>query len=135
MTGKKNGNKLASTSKNEHDTITEIVKTVLTESDVVQQTFESEKCLGRNLQNKNLNTILEELKSDKNFLDLIASRVSDYILNNETFKQIICDSLSIELKDEIQQLKKEISTIEKQNSIFQYSSRNCSYEKRFGQIP
>ena len=36
MTGKKNGNKLASTLKNEHDTITEIVKTVLTESDVLK---------------------------------------------------------------------------------------------------
>ena len=36
MSGKKNGNKLASTSKNEHGTITEIVKTVLTESDVLQ---------------------------------------------------------------------------------------------------
>ena len=58
MTGKKNGNKLASTSKNEHDTITEIVKTVLTESDVLQQTIESEKFLERNPQNKNLNTIL-----------------------------------------------------------------------------
>ena len=128
MTGKKNGNKLASTSKNEHDTITEIVKTVLTESDVLQQTIESEKFLERNL-----NTILDELKSDTKFLDSIASRVSDYILNNETFKQIICDSLSIEMKDEIQQLKKEISTIEKQNddleiqieSQQQYSRRNC----------
>ena len=133
MTGKKNGNKLASTLKNEHDTITEIVKTVLTESDVLQQTIESEKFLERNPQNKNLNTILGELKSDTKFLDSIASRVSDYILNNETFKQIICDSLSIEMKDEIQQLKKEISTIEKQNddleiqieSQQQYSRRNC----------
>ena len=133
MTGKKNGNKLASTSKNEHDTITEIVKTVLPESDILLQTIESETFLERNPQNKNLNTILDELKSDTKFLDSIASRVSDYILNNETFKQIICDSLSIEIKDEIQQLKKEISTIEKQNddleiqieSQQQYSQRNC----------
>ena len=86
MTEKKNGNKLESISINEHDTITEIVKTVLTEPNVLQQTIESEKFLKRNPQNKNLNTILDELKSDTDFLDLIASRVSDYILNNETFK-------------------------------------------------
>jgi len=77
--------------------------------------------------------LMQNLKSDNEWLERLASKVSQYILNNESFQQIVCDSLSLQFQDDIDELKNEISDLKKNNNHLevlleeqeQYSRRNC----------
>ena len=134
MTGKKyNGQKSTSTSttQKEHETITEVVKSILTETNILQETVKTkcqqEKCLQES------ETLLQNFKTDADLLDFLAFKVSEHILNNENFKQIVCNSLSLEVHDELDKMKRKIETINKKNENLenlleaqeQYSRRNC----------
>jgi len=71
--------------------------------------------------------------TDISWLEKVASKVSEYIMNNEEFRQIVCDTLSLELIDEVNQLKNDpkvlASKYETLENAFdeqeQYSSHNC----------
>ena len=134
MTGKKyNGQKSTptSTTQKEHETIAEVVKSILTETNILQEIVKTkcqqEKCLQES------KTLLQNFKTDADLLDSLAFKVSEHILNNENFKQIVCDSLSLEVHDELDKMKRKIETINKKNENLenlleaqeQYSRRNC----------
>ena len=133
MTGKKyNGQKSTPTSTTQkHETITEVVKSILTETNILQEIVKTkcqqEKCLQES------KTLLQNFKTDADLLDSLAFKVSEHILNNENFKQIVCDSLSLEVHDELDKMKRKIETINKKNENLenlleaqeQYSRRNC----------
>jgi len=48
-----------------------------------------------------------QLKDDTKFMEALSDEVCQKILNNEMFKQVVCDSISFELKEEIDNLKNE----------------------------
>ena len=134
MTGKKyNGQKSTptSTTQKEHETITEVVKSILTKTNILQETVKTkcqqEKCLQES------ETLLQNFKTDADLLDSLAFKVSEHILSNENFKQIVCNSLSLEVHDELDKMKRKIETINKKNKNLenlleaqeQYSRKNC----------
>jgi len=94
------------------------------------------KNLGSNLINSGNNDtsyLVQQLKNDPEFIVILSSKITEAIMSNETFKQIICDAVTLELREEVTNLKKQIqfseykienleSNIENQA---QYSRRNC----------
>ena len=70
--------------------------------------------------------VIKQLKEDYCFFDSISEKICEKILNNETFKQIICDSISFELKDKIELVEKEKEELKCElEELQQYSRRNC----------
>ena len=68
------------------------------------------------------------LKTDADLLDSLAFKVSEHILNKENFKQIVCDSLSLEVHDELDKMKINKKNENLENLLEaqeQYSRRNC----------
>ena len=77
--------------------------------------------------------LLQQVKDDSEFIDLIATKISEIIMSNNIFKQIICDAVSLDLQEKMAKLKDEIwlqnekiKTLEVglENQA-QYSRRNC----------
>ena len=51
--------------------------------------------------------VMKQLKEDYCFIDSISEKICEKVLNNETFKQIICDLTSFERKDKLELVEKE----------------------------
>ena len=60
-------------------------------------------------------TLLQKFKTDADLLDSLAFKVSEHILNNDYFKQILYNSLSLEVHYKLDKMKREIKTINKKN--------------------
>ena len=41
--------------------------------------------------------LLQQVKDDSEFIDLIATKISEIIMSNNIFKQIICDAVSLDV--------------------------------------
>ena len=52
--------------------------------------------------------LLQQVKDDSEFIDLIATEISEIIMFNNIFKQIICDAVSLDLQEKVAKLKDEI---------------------------
>ena len=136
MTGKKsNSQKSASTSNlhKDHEAIAQVVKSILTETNILQDTVNIQQQQKEISCDESAGKLLHDFKSNEQLLDSLVFKVSEYILNNESFKQIVCDSLSLELNNKLGKMEKEIDSINKKNekleilleSQEQYSRRNC----------
>ena len=76
---------------------------------------------------------MQQVKDDSEFIGLIATKISEIIMSNNTFKQIICDAVSLDLQEKITKLKdkiwlqnEKIKTLEESfENQAQYSRRNC----------
>jgi len=74
-----------------------------------------------------------QLKNDLDFINNVSTRLCEQVINNETFRQIIFDTLSLEFKINLSQTEKEAENWEKENKLLQmqvesqeqYSRRNC----------
>lgn len=110
------------------EAIAKVVKSILIESDVIQESLSNK--IPAPVKNSDL---LNDLKLDTAFITEVSDKVSSIIMNNDTFRQIVCDSLSLEVNENMQKLEKEIedekvktSTLESQlEELAQYSRRNC----------
>jgi len=49
--------------------------------------------------------LLENLKSDTVWLRKVTSEIIEYVMYNEEIRQILCDALPLEVKDEVNKLK------------------------------
>ena len=110
MTVKKSVNKSTSSKQaNEHEAVTDIVKSILVDIDILQKTMISLKFLEKCSLNQLFDCpmIVKNLKSDVEFLEIIASKVSESILNNDSFRQIVCNSLVFKFKNKNLQPKME----------------------------
>ena len=122
---KKSVNKSTSSKQaNEHEAVTDIVKSILVDTDILQKTMISLKFLEKCSLNQLFDCpmIMKNFKSDIEFLKIIASKVSESILNNDSFRQIVCNSLVVKFKNKTLQLKKENCNLTSQlNNLQQYS--------------
>ena len=77
------------------------------------------------------NVHVEKLVTNSRFVETVTNRICEIILNNDKFKQTICDSISLDLMDDINVLKlKDSKKIITESQIRlehqkQYSRRNC----------
>ena len=124
---------------NKEHVIKDVVKSVLAESDILEESVSSKAMMISETKPRpsklSLDTtnLLQTLKSDDKWLELVSSKVSEVILNNEAFRQIACDSLSLEFQNEFDGLKNEISLLKQKNDNLEfmldeqehYSRRNC----------
>ena len=46
------------------------------------------------------------MKNDSEFISIIVSKISQIIMSNDTFKQIICDAVILEVKEKITELER-----------------------------
>ena len=77
--------------------------------------------------------LLQQMKNDSECISIIVSKISQIIMSNDAFKQIICDAVALELKKKITELEKEIqhsqTKVETLKSVMekqaQYLRRNC----------
>ena len=78
MTGKKSVNNKSTSSKqaNKHEAVTDIVKSILVDTDILQETMISLKFLEKCSLNQLFDClmIMKNLKSDIEFLEIIASK-------------------------------------------------------------
>ena len=106
--------------------VTDVVKTVLTESAMLHQslieagdledysgslgggclTARAAACIGGSTAKSQ--RLLEQLEYDDKLLNIISNKLSNAIMNNETLKQIVCDAVSLEVKEKIESLENEI---------------------------
>ena len=52
--------------------------------------------------------LLQQVKDDSEFIGLIATKIIEIIMSNNIFKQIICDTVSLDLQEKMAKLKDEI---------------------------
>jgi len=106
-----------------------VVKTVISDSNILEEILLKKQV--SNVQTKTGPASLLQTepicqqKDDTKFIEALSNEVCQKILNNETFKQVVCDSISYELKEEINNLKNEKINLE--NLIEEqelYSRRN-----------
>ena len=77
--------------------------------------------------------LLQQVKDDSEFIGLIATKISEIIMSNNTFEQIICDDVSLDLQERMTKLQDKISlqnekikTLEVSlENQAQHSRRNC----------
>ena len=139
MTGKKNPrNSTAAADKNiksdisqnldiNTETIRAVIKSVINDTNIIQESmFESMsqappgKFMTVNEQ------VIKQLKEDYCFIDSISEKICEKVLNNETFKQTTCDSISFELKNKLELVEKEKKELKCElEELQQYSRRNC----------
>ena len=96
----------------ESNSIKAVVKSVLTGSDILQESLNEKANKGSmselsffHSQPSNQFNIIDQLKEDHAFIDAVSTKVCEKVLNNETFKQIICDSISFDLTEKIKNLE------------------------------
>ena len=134
MTGKSKSNNKP-THDQDNGTLKNIVKSILSESNIIEETLKQKKMVKEPLhdQSVDLESLHETLANDPTFLEIIALKVSELILNNEEFRQIACDSIKLEMNVDIDYLKNQTKELETKNSKLeimieeqqQYSRRNC----------
>ena len=77
--------------------------------------------------------MLEQLEYDEKLLNIISNKLSNAIMNNETFKQIVCDAVLLEVKEKVESLENNIQLSKSRNELLetklekqsQCSRRNC----------
>ena len=74
--------------------IKDVVKNVLADSNILEELIPS--CSTSSSITSLLPTLLQNLKSDKKWLELVSSKVCEYIIRNKSFCQTVCDSLSLQ---------------------------------------
>ena len=85
------------------------------------------------LHSRLLQKFLDKMKTDLGFVASISEKVSQIIKNNDDFRQVRCNSVSLEMKGHIKQLKNFVKELQHQNQNLenrieeqaQYSRRNC----------
>ena len=94
------------------NSIKAVVKSVLTGSDILQESLNEKANKGSmselsffHSQPSNQFNIIDQLKEDHAFIDAVSTKVCEKVLNNETFKQVICDSISFDLTEKIKNLE------------------------------
>ena len=136
MPGKKNnsdktGNRSNSNELSNAKIIKDVVKNVLADSNILEELIPS--CSTSSSNTSLLPTLLQNLKSDEKWLELVSSKVCEYIIQNESFCQIVCDSLSLQFQNQLEKLKNEAAELKNCNKQLedkleeqeQYSRRNC----------
>ena len=119
-------------SANNEDADTDSNKTEVNSSEIVRPT----KTNGSNKNTTGTDEtylLPQEMKNDSEFISIIVSKISQIIMSNGTFKQIICNAVTLEEKEKITELEKEIqhskTKVETLESAMenqaQYSRRNC----------
>jgi len=114
--------------------VQQVVKKVITDSDILQESLcKTQSSAAADMKGESISLLLKQKLDDEEFISCIVHKISEAIMSNDTFKQIICDTVSLELKKEITDLKKEIKESEKKRQNLeikleaqaQYSRRNC----------
>ena len=113
------------------DKVTNLVKSVLLESNVLQECF-NENPLKSLLNEKsfqpsseNLEILANKLKNDKNFIDIVTSKLCTLIISNKAFMQTIVDKVSIECESKVLTLNETAGLESRLEEQEQYSRRNC----------
>ena len=86
------------------EAIKSVVKSVLIDSDVLNESL-AEKVPAIMASTEISQYELDKIKTDLEFIESISEKVSQIIMNNDDFRQVICDSVSLAMEDEINQLK------------------------------
>ena len=51
-----------------------------------------------------LEFISDRLKDNRKFLEMILSKISDYIISNNNFRQLVCDSVKLDLSNDFKKM-------------------------------
>ena len=114
------------------EAITSEVKSVLIDSDVLNEIL-AEKVPALMASTEISHYDLDKMKTDLGFIESISEKVSQVIKNNDDFRQVICNSVSLAMEGHIKQLKNSVKELQHQNQNLenqieeqaQYSRRNC----------
>ena len=114
------------------EAIKSVVKSVLIDSDILNESL-AEKVPAIMASAEISQYDLDKIKTDLGFIESISEKVSQIITNNDDFRQVICDSVSLAMEDQIKQLKNSVKELQQQNQNLenqieeqaQYSRRNC----------
>ena len=68
--------------------------------------------------------MLEQLEYDDKLLNIISNKLSDAIMNNETFRQIVCDAVSLEVKEKIESLENLFNWVNQETNFWRPNLRN-----------
>ena len=108
------------------------MKSVLIDSDVLNESL-AEKIPAIMASTEIFHYDLDKIKTDLRFIESISEKVCQVIMNNDDFRQVIRDSVSLAIKGQIKQLKNSVKELQQQNQNLenqieeqaQYSRRNC----------
>ena len=126
------------------DVVTDVVKTVLAESDILHQrlieardlvdypgssggcclTARAAACSGGSTAKSQ--RMLEQLEYHDKLLNIISNKLSNAIMNNETFKQIVHDAVSLEMKEKRESLENEIRLSESTAQMAEWYGASAS---------
>ena len=134
------------------DVVTDVVKTVLTESDILRRSLSDSRDLGDYSGSSGRGCLtasaaacsggstaksqrmLEQLECDDKLLNKISNKLSNAIMNNETVKQIVCDAVSLEVKEKIESLENEIRLSKSRNELLEAKLEKQSQYSRVGTV-
>ena len=66
-----------------------------------------------------LEFISYRLKNNPKFLEIISSKISDYIISNGDFRQLVCNSVKLDFSNDFKKMQAHIDELEKNYNILQ----------------
>ena len=110
------------------ETMRAVIKSVTNATNIIQKSMFMFESMSQAPPGKFMTVneqVIKQLKEDNCFIDSISEKTCEKVLNNETFKHIICDSISLELKDKLELVEKEKEELKCElEELQQYSRRN-----------
>ena len=106
----------------------DLIRSILNDSDILQQTIK-DKHLYKETQNTQTDehlteeTLASKLVSNSDFMECISLKICEHILSNDSFIQMICDSVTMEHGAEVKKLQNEVAKVSKDNEDLKMRSK------------
>ena len=110
------------------------ISSVLKDTNIIENYINEKDLLNHsNTKSSSYKELANQLKEDENLIQKISQAVINAVLQNDTFKQMLFEALTLEFDTKLESLEKSIKSLKKENLTLsmqaeeqqQYSRRNC----------